>query len=306
MTAATVTLARPVSERAALLTMGRYEALRLMRHPLFLIGVLLWTFVLATYRSDNAYGDAGYDLTGVSPNTSLDSPVAPAFLIGLVGLIAMNRIASSNGRTGEAIESVPVPESRRTLALCLACLVPFAVGLAGSAYIFFVWMTNPPIYAMGWAEFSDAEQAAMLAAGAVVCLGGPLVGVLVARWWRWPTAAAVTCVILVLWSALSMLPGKTVPLELLHLAAPFALSIAYTGSNHWHEGGDLILRLGYLIGLCALTALVACGHGMEGRSRQRLLRWTIVMGLITVALLLLSVFAGPDGYHVEDPSWPLK
>jgi len=218
----------------------------------------------------------------------------------------MNRIASSSGRTGEAIESVPVPESRRTLALCLACLVPFAVGLVGSAYIFFVWMTDPPIYAMGWAEFSDAERAAILAAGAVACLGGPLVGVLVARWWRWPTAAAVTCVILVLWSALSMLPAKTLPLWLLHAAAPFALPIAYTGSNHWHQGGDLALRLGYLIGLCALTALVACGHGMEGRSRQRLLRWTIITATITISLLLLSVFAGPDGYHAEDPQWPLQ
>jgi hypothetical protein len=306
MTPTTATRAEAASERATLMTLARYEAIRLMRHPLFIVAVLLWVSVLATYHSDQAYGNAGYDLTGDRPNTSLDTPVAPAFLIGLLGLIAMNRITSSAGRTGEAIESVPVEESRRTLALCLACLVPFAVGLAGSAYVLIVWMTDPPIYAMGWAEYSDAELAAILGAGAVACLGGPLLGVLVARWWRWPTAGAVTSVLLTMWSALSMLPGRSFPPALVHLAAPFALSISYTGSDHWHEGGDLFLRLGYLVGLCALTALVACGHGTEGQSRRRLLRWLIVTGAVTVALLLLSVVIGPDGYHVEDPSWPLR
>ena len=67
---------------------------------------------------------------------------------------------------------------------------------------------------------------------------------------------------------------------------------------------DGLAILGF--GLCALTVLVACAHGMEGRPRQRLLRWTIITVAFTIALLLLSVFAGPDGYHVEDPQWPLQ
>jgi hypothetical protein len=263
-------------------------------------------FVLATYVSDPAYGDAGYDLTQERPNTSLDSPVAPAFMIGLLGLIAMNRLTSSSGRLGDTLEATPFPEVRRTLALCLACLLPAVVGLAGSAYIFYVWMTDPPIYALGWNEYSDAELAANLAGGVLACLGGPLLGVLVARWWRWPTAAAVTSVLLVMWAALSMMPGKTTLLSLLHHSSPFALVTGYAEPGHWHEGGDLFLRLGYLTGLCALAALGAVAHGTEGNTRRRMAGWVIGTGVGTVALLLLAVTTGPESYYVVDPTWPLQ
>jgi hypothetical protein len=180
------------------------------------------------------------------------------------------------------------------------------VGFAGSAYIFYVWMTDPPIYALGWNEYSDAELAANLAAGAFACLGGPLLGVVVARWWRWPTAAAVTSVLLVLWAALSMMPGKTLPLLLVHHSSPFALVTGYADPNHWHEGGNLFLRLGYLTGLCALAALGAVAHGTEGEARRRVARWVIGTAVVTVVLLLLTVMVGPESYYVVDPTWPLQ
>ena len=302
----TGTLRAPATESATLATLTRYETMRLARHPLFVVGTLLWVFVLATYASDGAYGDAGYDLTQDSPNTSLDTPAAPAFMIGLLGLLAMNRLTSSAGRTGDALEAAPVTEVRRTAALCLACLLPAAVGLAGSAYIFYVWMTNPPIYALGWNEYNDAELAANLAAGVLACLGGPLLGVLVARWWRWPTAAAVTSVLLVLWAALSMIPGSTFLLSLLHHSSPFALVTGYASPGHWHEGGNLFLRLGYLAGLCALAALGAVAHGTEGEARRRMARWVVGTAAVTVVLLLLTVVNGPASYYVEDPTWPLQ
>ena len=115
----------------------------------------------------------------------------------------------------------------------------------------------------------------------------------------------MTSVLLVLWAALCMIPDRTFPLSLVHLASPFALVTAYTDADHWHQGGNLFLRLGYLAGLCALAALGAsrtgprvrhagdspAGDGRRGR---------------TVALLLLSVVTGSDGYHGNDPSWPLQ
>ncbi len=300
------TLTAPASERSALTTLARYETIRLARHPLFIVGTLLWALVVVTYVSDQNYGDAAYDLTRERPNTSLDSPVAPAFMIGLLGLLAMNRVTSSSGRLGDALEAGPVTEVRRTLALCLACLLPAAVGLAGCAYVFYAWMTDPPIYALGWGEYSDAELAAMLAAGVLACVGGPLLGVLVARWWPWPTAAAVTSVLLVLWAALSMLPGTTLPLSLLHHSSPFALVTGYVDSGHWHEGGSLFVRLGYLTGLCLLAVLGAVAHGTESASRRRMARWVVATAAVTVALLLLAVVIGPETYYVEDAPWPLQ
>jgi hypothetical protein len=167
-------------------------------------------------------------------------------------------------------------------------------------------MTDPPIYALGWDEYTNAELAANLAAGVLACLGGPLLGVLVARWWRWPTAGAVTSVLLVLWAALAMIPGTTFWLSLLHLSSPFALVTGYAEPEHWHEGGNLLLRLGYLAGLCLLAALGAVAHGTEGASRRRMARWVLVVAGGTLALLVLSVVTGPGGYYADNPAWQLR
>jgi len=85
-----------------------------------------------------------------------------------------------------------------------------------------------------------------------------------------------------------------------------AAAAGYADPNHWHEGGDLFLRLGYLTGLCALAALGAVAHGTEGEARRRVARWVIGTAVVTVVLLLLTVMVGPESYYVVDPTWPLQ
>ena len=71
-------------------------------------------------------------------------------------------------------------------------------------------MTDPPVHTENWAEFSIPELAAIMACGVLAALGGSLLGVLTARWWRWPTAAAVTTVLLIIWciAGLSTAPAS--------------------------------------------------------------------------------------------------
>ena len=104
----------------------------------------------------------------------------------------MNRITSSAGRAGEVLRAAPVAESRRTLALCLACLVPGSDRPGGSDVRLPVLDVRPAGAEISWGEFTDPELAAIMACGVLAAVGGPLLGVLTARWWRWPTAAAVT------------------------------------------------------------------------------------------------------------------
>ena len=66
------------------------------------------------------------------------------------------------------------------------------IALVGATYVFLFWMFDPPVQSISWGEFTDLELAAIMACGVLAAIGGPLLGVLTARWWRWPTAAAVT------------------------------------------------------------------------------------------------------------------
>ena len=156
-------------------------------------------------------------------------------------------------------------EPRRTLALCLACLVPGGLALLGACFVFVFWMTDPPVHTENWGEFSNAELAAVLACGVLAALGGSLLGVVTARWWRWPTAAAVTAVLLILWTILGLINDTNALLTLNHLAAPYTLVSSNGDDWSWHLGGSWLWRVAYLTGLCGLAVIAACAHGSDRR-----------------------------------------
>ena len=112
-------IALPTSTPASLRTMAGIEARRLARHPAFIVGVVLAFGVLVllfVIDDDPHLGDL------------LSMPVIPAFFIGLPSLVATARLTRSTEATAEAIGTAPGSEGRRTAALALACLVPFAAG----------------------------------------------------------------------------------------------------------------------------------------------------------------------------------
>ena len=199
----------PAPERAndgrrALWTVSRYEALRLVRHPVFAVAMLFYLYGAVTTQF-TGYANADYSAPVHGTESNLDWPMMPAFLLGLGGLIAMNRITSSAGRSGEVLHAAPMSEPRRSLALCIACLVPATLTLLGAIYVYVVWMVDPPVHTENWGEFSNAELAAVMACGVLAALGGSLLGVVTARWWRWPTAAAVTAVLLTMWTFVGLI-----------------------------------------------------------------------------------------------------
>jgi hypothetical protein len=286
-------------ERRVLWTVARYEALRLVRHPVFVLAVLIYLYGAATTPFSD-YANADYPAPAHGTESNLDWPLMPAFLLGLGGLIAMNRITSSAGRSGEVLRAAPTSEPRRTLALCLACLVPTTLALLGAIYVYVFWMVDPPVHTENWGEFSNAELAAIMASGVLAALGGSLLGVLTARWWRWPTAAALTTVLLITWSIASLINDTHPLLTLNHLAAPFTLVSSNGDDWSWHLGGSWLWRVPYLAGLCALAAIAACAHGSGRGLRRRQVRWAVAVGVLTLAALLIGAFTGPEGYYSWD------
>lgn len=297
--------APPASSRAVVRTLARIEVRRLLRQPVFVVGVLLFVLIAVT-TPFSEYANADYVVTPENgTETNLDWPVLPGFFLGLGGLLAMNRVTKGASRAGDVLLASPATALQRSLALCLACLVPGAIALAGAAYVFVFWMVDPPIKSVAFPEFSKAQLLSIMVQGVVTAVGGPLLGVAVARWWRWPTAGAITAVGLILWAVLSSLFRDTSWWErLLHHSSPFALAAYNTEGSSWVQGGSHHWRVAYLVGLCALAALAACAHGSVGEERRRLVRHSLVAGAFTVLALALTVFTGPEGYYGPwDPRW---
>jgi hypothetical protein len=309
MSTAVLTAGVPSSSRPAesevVRSIARVEVRRLLHQPVFVVAALLFV-VIAVTTPFSEYANADFVVTQENgTETNLDWPVLPAFFLGLGSLIAMNRVTRGASRAGDVVEAVPATRLQRSLALCLVCLVPAALAVVGAAYVFVFWMVDPPVQSVGWGQFTTPQLVSLMLEGVLAALGGPLLGVAVARWWRWPTAGVITAVGLVLWSVLgSLFRDTSWWAALLHQSSPFALASYNTESSTWTQGGSHHWRVAYLAGLCLLAAVAACAHGTTGEQRRRLVRVSLVAGAATLVVLGLAAFTGPAGHYGPwDPRW---
>lgn len=278
--------APPVAS-AALRSLAALEARRYLRSPLFLIGVglLVWTTVVAT-------GDLGQHMGTKDPG---DLDILPAFCLGLLGVFVGHQLTRSLDSSGEAIGASPSDGVRRTAALCLACVVPGVVALAWVGWIYAALAAHQiPLSA----TIGSGARAAMLLSGAVAAVGGPLFGVLVARWVRFPGSALVAVVLLAGWTLVSTLSLAMPPSRagtLLHLSAPLTswVSADSPRSPAWVAGGSPGWYLGYVWLLCGLAATAALLPSVTGTRRGRLLRLLGLLGVATLACLALAVLPDP-------------
>lgn len=283
------------SGSAALSGMAGIEVRRLVRNPIFLVGVVLAFGVLALMvvtNDDPQYSDL------------LPTPLIAAFFVGLPSLVAMARQTRSTDAAVEAVGTAPGTEAQRTAALVVACLVPFGVGLVFVAAVVAVGMSRGVAEQEWWfATLPDWQVwSILLATGPVACLGGALLGVLTGRWLRFPGAPAVVVVAAVLLSFAGSVPIAYGDSSELRLWVPWPM---------WHSGtledgtqelmaGNPLAHLGYVLCLCAAAALVAVWHDRTARTPR--LRGAII-GTVVVGLacLVLSMATGPSDNRVSEP-----
>jgi len=282
-------LERPAApaQTLALRSLAALEARRYARSPLFLIGVslLVWTTTVAT-------GDLAKNAATADPG---DLDLLPAFCLGLLGVFVGHQLTRSLDGADEALGATPSDRVRRTAALCLACLVPGVVAL--------VWVGWMSAALAMWriplsASISSGARAAMLLSGAVCAVGGPLFGVLVARWTRFPGSALVAVVVLAGWTLLSTVSLAQPPSRsgtFLHLSAPFTawVSMDSPRSAAWVAGGSPGWYLAYLVLLCGLAASAALFPGSTGPRRTRVLRVLGSLAVVAVVCLVLAVLPDP-------------
>ncbi len=293
----TVTLAAPTTSSSVLWRLTRIEAKRYAKHPLFLIG-----FVLAL-ASSGTYGPV-----------ELDHQVVPAFFLGVLGIIVANRLVSASERSAPVVDAAPVPETVRTAALCLACLVPGAAGVVVVLFHrVFVLIDPPPAFEYAGYD-ATARFLITMAIPVVACVGGPLLGVAVGRWLRFRGAAVLTLLAVLLWASTCAyisqeIDGGSRTARVLHLLTPYTafletnaessagptLVTAFTGSPFWY--------FVWTVALCGLAATAALLRGAEGVVRRTLLRCFAGVVAAAVTALVLGVTTGaqqlvyftPDG-----------
>lgn len=268
--------------RATLAALARADSRRFARHPLFLFGVAVCLLLLASVA------------IGGDP-APLESTVAPAFFLGVFGFVVAHRLTTSLRRTPDLAEIAPVDQRRRTISLCLACLVPTGIAvamMAGSLVAAVVW---PPVAIpagdpVSWFGHEPAVDilAALVAGGPVAALGGSLLGVAVARWAPFRGSALLALVVLVVGTAAA--DGWTSGWAAIAPYQVFSDSMVVDGqirSSWLAEWLSPRWYLAYALCLCLLAVVAALLR--DGTGRRQLLAVAAALTVAAAGALLLAV-----------------
>jgi len=281
---ATLEVGRPeaVARRATLVPLAARELRRFVLNPVFLFAVVMTMWV--------AWSRAGAAVTEIDEVNGY-----PAVFLGGFGMMAAYWLTRSM-RASEPVAGVtPVTRPARTAALCWVAIVPFLCGILA----LLGFLRTYPLGDAAYGPFSPSARIAVLVGQIVVpSLGGPLVGVALGRWVRFPGAAFVLFLVIFGWvelvTILAMWHVNSAPVAVLRLFSPFAFFTLHAdsgGVTAWR--GSPWFFIGWQIALCAIAVLVALLRGAEGRVRTRVIRALVIAG---AAALILLVLAGTGGF----------
>ena len=160
----------------------------------------------------------------------------PAIFLGGFGMMATYWLTRSMRASEPVVGVTPVTLPARTAALCAVAIVPFACGCL--ALLRFVQLI--PVSNALYGPFSPSARVAVLVGQIVIpALGGPLLGVALGRWVRFPGAAFVLFLVLYGWvslvTILSMSHQNSAFVAVLRLFAPFAFFTS-TGNGRRRHG----------------------------------------------------------------------
>lgn len=272
------------TDRALLRQLAGIHIKRYATHPLYLTGV---AFLLLT--ATQMYEDGPKDWEGFT------TPVVVAFFLGVLGVVVGYRLTATERRALDLLDAAPTDATARTLSLCAAVIVP-----VGTAAVWVVWRLAT------WAVWPMRQElldgiggwlpaiAAILAASVVAAAGGPLFGIMTARWVRFPGAGVLAAIVLLLptW----VLAGGMVEddmydntlIRAIGSLAPYTLwpIVDYTDDIGQFVGirdGSPFGHLLYTLGLCGLAVWAAVMKDARGDTRARWTRIGWLLGTLTVA-----------------------
>lgn len=269
--------------------LARQEIRNYLHHKLFWFGAALVLVVDAVMLFN----------IGDDPTSSGSYMIAPGALLGVLGLVVMYGLTRRSDHAAEAAGAVAVPERERTLALAAAIVVPLSVALVSFVAAVIAWNLHPPASYVTPPGVSDLFVYAQMFGDGVLCaVGGPLLGLLLARYFPRRGVAAVASVLLVLVTIL--LQGGLVnggqPYRVFWFWTYFLTqgSSGDADSHHFQTNpGNPYLWILYLLVVCALGLVVAVRHDPESdRARLDRIAWTLAVAAVALGILTMTVGFG--------------
>lgn len=268
----------------------RQEIGNYLRHKLFWVGAALWALlcVASFTMADKDYSTVGDGL-------------GSAFVLGVFGLVIMGGLVRDSDRAA-AGSAVPVPQRTRTLALAATAVVPLAMGLIWFGCAVGGYLADPPSdFAGPFGEHSRTDfWAGMFAEGVVPAAGGPLLGLVVARWLAFRGAAVLVAVgVVAVTVAMQWADGFRLPWIWIHFFGPSGIEgdrdrmVANIGSPYPY--------IAYQAVLCVLGVLVATYRDPEA-DHGRLRRAVAATAAVAALLCGTSYALGPQ--HEEISPYP--
>jgi len=281
--------ARPgaAADRTTFVALAARETRRFAVNPVFLFAVVMTAWTTWDYRKApaNAVGTGNW---------------YPWIFLGGFGMMATFWLTRSMRDSEPVVGVTPTTLPARTAALCTVAIVPFLCGVL----TLFAFLHFHPAGARVYGAFSPPAQVAVLVGQIVIpSLGGPLLGVALGRWVRFPGAALVLSLILFGWVNVATFGSLSHPdsaaFTALRLFSPFAF---FTYMNNaadvttWR--GSPWLFIGWQLALCATAVLVALLRGADGRVRFRVTRTLSIVLVVAAILLVLAATGGfPHAVH---------
>jgi hypothetical protein len=221
----------------SLLSLTRREARRLARHPVvWLTPVIAVPAMGADMISAGASADYWYNVIFA----------IVAFLGPMVVLFAANMVASSERRVRatEMLGVTPMTDVQRTLAMCLG--IALALGSVGAVGAGAMSLLDERVGDIPPEELLTTAELAQLP---FILAGAGLLGVLAARWLRFPGGALVTFVVFVI-GALNVFPRFDTGTWWMWWSTSATFERTPVAGDPW-------LHTVYLAGLCACAVVAA-------------------------------------------------
>jgi hypothetical protein len=218
-----------------------------------------------------------------------------AVSFGGFGMLATYWLTRSMRASEPVVGVTPTTLPARTAALCAVAIVPFGCGCLTLLAFLQLHPVGDPVYG----AFSPPARIAVLVGQIVIpSLGGPLLGVALGRWVRFPGAPFVLFLLLSGWinlvTALTLARPDSAPVAVLRLFSPFALFTLHSDAGVTAWRGSPWFFLGWQLALCAIAVLVALLRGAEGPVRSRIIR---ALGIAGAAAVIMLVLAGTGGFN---------
>jgi hypothetical protein len=281
----TATLAPARAEAAAgrttLAALAAREMRRFVVNPVFLFAVVMTAWTTWDYRNAPA--------TAVGTGNWY-----PWIFLGGFGMMATFWLTRSMRDSEPVVGVTPTTLPARTAALCAVAVVPFLCGVL----TLFAFLHFHPVGARVYGAFSPPAQVAVLVGQIVIpSLGGPLLGVALGRWVRFPGAALVLSLVIFGWVNVATFGSLSHPdsaaFTALRLFSPFAFfTYMKTVADVTTWRGSPWFFIGWQLALCATAVLVALLRGADGRVRSQIVRALQIVLAVAAIMLVLAATGG--------------